>query len=241
MLSDDALCLRIRTGEDSITEFKTDGACGKSELRKTLTAFANTVAEGSIAVLFAGVSDKGEISGVSNADNLQKNVHSVCSTECYPPITHLTRSFDVEGKTVVAIMIQFSKARPHFSGPAYVRVGTQSINATEETYEALISSRHEKSGKILQWRDREIYLFAPIHLGVALFGDPSSSQSDTQSSSTAVRGFRCVVRACDPFCVQLENMFNKNLFPVPLKDVEISWTLKTNELHLMLNSERYGT
>lgn len=229
MLSDEDLCRRIKTGEDSITEFKTESTCNGSELRKTLSAFANSVPEGSIAVLFAGIGNQGTSEGVQHSDDLQKTVQKACDQGCYPPIRHTTRAFMFEGKVVLAIMISASDSRPHFSGPAYVRTGTQSINATSEIYEDLISSRNEKARKILKWKDREIYFEAPITPSAAMFLKPGSTIVIPANN----RGvFQCLVKACDPFCVQLGSLHGGGVFSFALEKVTITWEYHSQKLIL---------
>jgi len=101
-----------------------------------------------MAVLYIGISDNGEIEGVSNPDSTQKKVKDICK-DCYPPITFSSEVLKVNDKPVVAVMVSPSNNRPHFSGPAYVRRGSASVEASEEIFNELIIGRLSKSHEIL--------------------------------------------------------------------------------------------
>ncbi len=52
----------------------------------------------------------------------------------------------VAGQTVVvlAVLIPPSRSRPHFSGPAYVRRGSQTIEASAAMMDELVAARIDK-------------------------------------------------------------------------------------------------
>ena len=59
------LIARLHTSEDNLVERKPEGV-NRSELRRTLVAFANSTPDDQVAILFVGVHDKGTIVGVQN-------------------------------------------------------------------------------------------------------------------------------------------------------------------------------
>ncbi len=63
---------RLNDNEDGFTERKTEAA-KPLEFRQTLVAFANSVPEGQLAVLFIGVANNGKVVGVTNSDSLQRS------------------------------------------------------------------------------------------------------------------------------------------------------------------------
>ncbi|ABK13622.1 MULTISPECIES: AlbA family DNA-binding domain-containing protein [Burkholderia] len=156
MMTDDELRQRLGDHEDQLVERKSEGVKG-DELRQTLSAFANTIQSGRVGILFIGVADKGGmITGVANSDSVQKRVREAAN-DCYPPIrSYESHAFTIDEKTVVAVVVSSSDGRPHFTGPAYVRVGSESVKASAEQFDKLIASRNEKAGAILRMRDQPI-------------------------------------------------------------------------------------
>lgn len=154
---------RIRAPEDGFVERKLQGA-GRSVWRRAIVAFANSVPENQTGVLYIGVRDSGEIAGVQDPDALQKTITEICTNDCYPPVTSYTCAVlampddNLGGSpvTIVAVEVSLSKDRPHFSGPAYVRKGSQTVIASREMFEDLIASRHDKARVILGWKHRII-------------------------------------------------------------------------------------
>lgn len=159
-MTDDELRQRLGDHEDQLVERKSEGVKG-DELRQTLSAFANTIQAGRVGILFIGVADKGGmITGVPNSDSVQKRVREAAN-DCYPPIrSYESHAFTVDEKTIVAVVVSSSDGRPHFTGPAYVRVGSESVKASAEQFDKLIASRNEKAGAILRMRDQPITIEA---------------------------------------------------------------------------------
>lgn len=147
-MTDDELRQRLADHEDQLIERKSDGV-KRDELRQTLSAFANALLPTGVGVLFIGVADRdGAITGVANSDSIQQRIREAAEG-CYPPIrSYESHALTVEERTVVAVVIRASDERPHFTGPAYVRVGSESVNASPEQYDKLIASRNSKTGAI---------------------------------------------------------------------------------------------
>jgi len=155
-MTEDELRQRLADHEDQLVERKSDGV-KRDELRQTLSAFANALQPADVGVLFVGIADKdGTITGVANSDSTQQRVREAAEG-CFPPIrSYESHAITVEEKTVVAVMIRASDERPHFTGPAYVRVGSESVNASAAQYEKLIASRNGKAEAILRMMDQPI-------------------------------------------------------------------------------------
>ncbi|HEX7645297.1 MAG TPA: ATP-binding protein [Noviherbaspirillum sp.] len=161
MINDAELFRRLNDHEDNFVERKSQGIKA-DEIRQTVCAFANSLVGDGIGILFIGLHDKtGMVEGVENSDSVQKRVREACERGCYPPITNfICRVLKPEGKPVVAVVIGSSNERPHFSGPAYIRRGSESVNATPEIYGELIASRNEKAGRILNMRGKVVSILA---------------------------------------------------------------------------------
>jgi len=153
---EDELRQRLADHEDQLVERKSDSV-KRDELRQTLSAFANTLQPADVGVLFVGIADRGgAITGVANSDSIQQRVREAADG-CFPPIRNYeSHALTVDEKTVVAVVVHASAERPHFTGPAYVRVGSESVNASAAQYEKLIASRNGKAEAILRMMDQTI-------------------------------------------------------------------------------------
>lgn len=149
-----AFLKRVRNFEDNFTERKLESV-KDAEIRRTIVAFANSVSQDHTGLLSVGVGDSGNIEGVSNPDSFQKKLRQICD-DCYPPIQYRVEVVSIDGKQVVVIEVGFSENKPHFSGPAYVRIGSESVKASDQIFEELILSRHGKPREILKWKDKLI-------------------------------------------------------------------------------------
>ena len=105
---------RLRDVEDRYVERKLEGAAQGTELRRTLSGFANSVPEGRTGLLVIGMADDGRIVGVSSSDATQMTVR--CEAErCYPL---LTPSNTVPLESVVSASIAIGRV------PAHLRAAT---------------------------------------------------------------------------------------------------------------------
>src|SRR5438270_3560686 len=148
-MTDEELKCRLSDFEDGWTERK-ENIKGTDDIRKTLVAFANSVPDGDEAVLFVGVADDGNITGVENPEKTQNSISKTASEWCYPPIKHTVRVIGANGKRVIAVMVQASHNKPHFAGPAFIRSGSQSKKASEEVFNQLVASRISKARPLLE-------------------------------------------------------------------------------------------
>jgi len=213
---------RLKDHEDSFVERKPNA----SDLKATIVAFANSVPLGREAIIYVGVRDNGEVIGVENTDSVQKKIQRMCDEVCYPRIHFTTEIFRWEGKSILAVVIPPSDAKPHFVGPAYIRHGSKSIKATPELYENLITSRHGKAGELLRYQKQPVTVFtrkrelgrpefAAVVQGTSFRGRPRYEQ--------------CRVLRVTPFYVTLEVTGSGASFSEPLRNVDISYDNKKNQ------------
>ena len=52
------------------------------------------------------------------------------------------------GGPILAVSIPFSKDKPHFTGPAYVRRGSESVIASPELFEQLVNTRNSNCAAV---------------------------------------------------------------------------------------------
>lgn len=150
--------------EDSLREKKVESDL--KDLLKTMVAFANSVAPGDIAQIFIGEKDDGEVQGVTDTDNIQKSVKKEAD-KIYPEIYYKTEVYERDGKSCVRVDIQHNGLAPHFGAPGWVRKGSETIKATAELYEQMISQRQSKIQELLKWVDKPIIVtWAQLSHGV---------------------------------------------------------------------------
>ena len=119
----------------------------------TISSFANTMG----GVILFGVEEKKRKNkttfipvGVYDANNLQKNITNLCSTEFEPTIRPEINVVDIEGKKIVAVRIDAitQRNKPCYYKPkgmhngSYIRVGDRDDNMTEYEIYKCISYRN---------------------------------------------------------------------------------------------------
>lgn len=213
-MTHDDLVKRISCHEDNFIERKPEGVA-PSELRQTVSAFANTVPEGRVAVLFIGIHDKtGEILGVGNTDQLQKRIRDACHNDCYPAIEYTSEVVTIGDKNVVAVVIPPSNAKPHFTGPAYVRIGSESPKASPQQYEELILSRVDKAREILKHKGD---VFTVLGIGYKLGSNKPLHDGGYRESR------ECRIEACTGHLVTLNDIGSGLRFSEPLAHITINY------------------
>jgi hypothetical protein len=158
IVTDKDLLSRVADTEHQFVERKT--MSNTDGWLKTAVAFANSCPIGQPGILYINVDDKGEVLSSppnTNFENFQKTVSKVIS-EAWPPIYFTPHILEKDGKKFVAVVVFGSPTRPHFAGRAYVRVGPETRDATEEQYDDLIAQRTSKyrwlkrlEGKQVAW------------------------------------------------------------------------------------------
>jgi len=207
---------RLRDHEDSFVERKLEGA----DLKRTIVAFANSLPTGREAVIYVGVGDDGQIRGVSNPDSLQKKLRRICVEECYPSVQFTTEILRVENTAILAVVIPPSSDKPHFAGPAYIRRGSESISASRELFQDLITSRISKAAELLRYVNQAVTVFTQKQQ----LGRPEFAEMVAGTSLRAGgRSYDCIVQRVNPFFVTLFEPGSGTHFSEPLANVEISY------------------
>lgn len=217
---------RLSNKEDGFTERKPEGA-GSSDFKKTIVAFANSVPEGNEAILFIGVDDKGAPLGVKNTDSLQKTIRQICEKTCYPSITHQSQVLSVDGKDILAIIIPHSTNRPHFTGPVYIRRGSESVIATEDAFEELIASRSSKCWEIMKWKNK---LVTVIARGKELGSTKYLGDSRYHASH------ECRIEECNTHYIKFYDIATRRHMSEPLENVRITYDEAKNRLKLVVQN-----
>ena len=136
----DELAARAKDAEDVLVERKL--TLEPEELRQAVVAFANTLGDQDTGVVFLGIANDGEIRGIDDPDGAQKNVRRHLQ-RCYPDVLAVvqTQAVTIDSRTIVAVLVRGSADRPHFTGGAWVRRGSETVRATETVFQALVEDR----------------------------------------------------------------------------------------------------
>lgn len=207
-MDDTQLRARLYDKEDGWTERKSKGV-NTEDIRKTIIAFANSLPDGQQGVLFIGLADKdGSVEGVDDTDALQKNIRRAAEHKTYPPIHigHNCRVIHEGGKDIVAVIVEASSNRPHFAGPAYVRVGSESIEASESQFQQLIASRTSVARKILEARRNNETVLV------------QEARKNYNPGRT-----RCKVESCDPHFANFKAVNEGWIHSAPLSQITVSY------------------
>lgn len=222
----ESLLQRLRNPEDNLTERKPAGV-NAAEIRRTLVAFANSVIGSEEAILFIGVSDEGGIQGVPSPDKLQKTVREQCEKICHPSIVVRIEVLAVEGKQVLVVAVPESLSRPHFSGPAFIRRGSESVSASEDSLAELLDRRISKVAAILDMRGGPITVVSIRHrLG---------STRPVPSGRTV---HECQVVSCTAHVLRLHDISQGITVSEPLANVEQIYDEKKHRHMLIVRAER---
>lgn len=111
----------VKKGEDSYTEFKEERA-HSDQLAAEIVAFANT--EG--GNLIVGVSDEGEIIGVTNLDKEMQRIDNICANNCEPTVYTTIEKLVIDDKKILIVKISKGTQRPYRTnrGIHYIRTAS---------------------------------------------------------------------------------------------------------------------
>jgi hypothetical protein len=210
-LTDKDILLRLANREDSAVERKTSSDYG--DCLKTAVAFSNSMPDEDPGLIFVGVYDDGRVQDGNNVESMQKKVSERIS-RIYPPIFAQFKAMEKDGKEFLAVIVRGSPNRPHFAGPAYVRVGSKSIDASEEKFAELIAQRNSIVREILKWRGMPITLWRP------------SSAGPINRSTGSELG--CIVVDCNPFYVTLEGPDKSYKITFAVSEISLAFDHKMN-------------
>ncbi|MEQ8691126.1 MAG: ATP-binding protein [Pseudomonadales bacterium] len=204
---------RLADAEDNFVERKLQNV-RSDEIRQTASAFANQLTTDEQAILFIGVTDDGKPVGVDNTDELQKRVRRACQDQCYPPIQYTAKVLAIDGKPLLAVVIPASDNKPHFTGPAYVRVGSESVKASTDQFTQMIASQNTKCGRLQRLGNQVLSVVAHKKLG-----DSNQRYINDQQYR---EHHECKVDSVDAHSIQFYDIGLSQRFSEPLDNIDIA-------------------
>ena len=190
MMTVDILRAKLAQAEDPWVERKE--SFDERDVRRTVVAFANSLPQGSEpAILFIGASNKRPHPGLPDADGMQKKVRAQVAQNSYPPIEVTMKVFSVDvagaAKEILAVIVPPSTNKPHFAGLAFVREGSETIQASEAVFKDLIASQNDTVRQLQRFRGRRVLLTTyslPHHLRIEYEGTLSRLDAHTIEVNT---------------------------------------------------------
>jgi len=154
-VSERELLLRMKNFEDHFVERKTSS---DGDWLKTIVGFANSTPIDSYSVLFIGVLDSGEIEPPkTDFDKLQRKLNQQIKN-IQPPIECVQRIVSENGRQALAVIVPYGSRRPHFSGPAFTRHGSETIPATPDELSQMTVARNPKLARILAHKGEHVHV-----------------------------------------------------------------------------------
>lgn len=156
--------------EDNIVERKVESDL--KDLLKTLVGFANSVKHSHIATLYIGELDDGTVQGVTNPDNILKEIRKKCDL-IYPEILWRAEVYQKNDLNCIKVEVEYSGETPHFGGPAWIRKGSETIKASDQLFQKLIDLRASKVYEINKWIEKSVtarFDQTSLPLGTLVYG-----------------------------------------------------------------------
>ena len=213
--------------EDNILERKLESDL--KDLLKTLVAFSNSVQPGHKATLLIGEKNDGSVQGVTNPDNIQKQVRKECE-QIFPPILWRSIVYEGDSKYCVRVEVEFDGETPHFGGPAWVRKGSESIQASDEIFQRLIDLRSGVVRELARWLNKVITVHGDSSTVPVRPREPGIYYSAGYSHRWKLEEPARIVDV-NSFWVTLEKLEAKEQISEPLSKLTLSYDNKNVSIH----------
>lgn len=146
----------IQEGEHLQQDFKF-AVSDSRKISRSLVAFANTAG----GRLLIGVKDNGAVAGIRSDEEFYM-IESAAQLYAYPEIPFTTKTWEVNGKTVLQVDVEESERKPHFvknhdgTLAAFIRIADQSIQAPQVLVRAWEKQRQPRGALVRYSRSEEI-------------------------------------------------------------------------------------
>ena len=219
-MSDEDLLSRMRNDEDHFVERKVVNDLG--DCVKVVVSFANSAPIGMAGVLYVGVTKDGQFEQKTiNFDTIQLSLNSKFKN-IYPRVTYVPKLITDGTNQALAIIVPGSPLRPHFAGPSYIRVGSESIEASQQQLDNLIAQRNSKAYRLSQHIGKPVSVRFQYLQGNRTFTTGSFGQE------------RVLVSDCNESWVTVKTMGDGRLHSYPLNDVTLSYDDVKGQLELQV-------
>ena len=223
-MSDADLLARLSNFEDQFVERKT--VADLNDALKTVVAFANSAPIGMPCILYIGVKDDGQFEDKQqNFDSVQKTLNRLLQ-KIYPPAAYFPKLITNGINTALAVIVPGSELRPHFSGPSYIRRGSETFEASQAQFDGLVAMRSGKVYRLLHHVGEQVSV-----TNMSLLGNGTFTRSHWNTAPT--------ILDCNEFWVTLQSPGQ----PIPqsfnLSDVELNFDHSRNRLELAITRREF--
>jgi predicted HTH transcriptional regulator len=141
ILTETELLKKLRTGEDSFTQYKSE-IKNVDSLAEEMVAFAN----GGGGYILVGIAEdetgRGKVVGVPNLKNLNNHISNASSENTVPAIIAKTESMVIDDKTVVIIRVEEGNQKPYRTkgGKYIVRSGADKRAVSQEELSRMLQA-----------------------------------------------------------------------------------------------------
>jgi Putative DNA-binding domain len=219
-MSDADLLARLRNFEDHFVERKT--VSDSKDWLKTVVAFANSAPFGLPCILYIGVRDDGRFEDTqSNFDSVQKTLNRILQN-IYPRAAYFPKLITDGTAHALAVIVPGSELRPHFSGPSYIRVGSETMEASKAQLDTLVAMRINKVYRLTQSIGKQVTV-----INLSLLGNGTFMRGNW--------GTVPVILDCNEFWVTLQSPGAKPQ-SFALRDVELNFDNQRDRLQLEITT-----
>lgn len=150
-------------------------------------------------------------------DELQKKVNRM-RQKTYPRVPYMQRVIKDGNKQILAVVVLGSEQRPHFAGQSFIRVGSETKEATPQQLDFLIAQRNSKMYRISQAVGTQISVRFKH-----LYGNGTFTMSQSIVYLIECNEWWLIVKVNDETYISF-----------PLADVELSFDNKRRTLELQV-------
>ena len=126
------------------------------------------------------------------------------------------------------MIVPHSPQRPHFSGHAFRRVGSQNIKSDEAAYSDFITARSSVGAKILENRGKVV----TVRTHGKKLGDPKPLAPNVSEHG------QFTIEACDPHTVTLQSIASGRRYVEQIENFSVSQEPSGNLLLLVRDTHR---
>jgi len=222
-MSDADLLARLSNFEDQFVERKT--VADLNDSLKTVVAFANSAPIGMPCILYIGVKDDGQFEDKQhNFDSVQKTLNRLLQKTC-PRAAYFPKLMTNGINTALAVIVPGSELRPHFSGPSYIRRGSETLEASQSQFDSLVAMRSGKVYRLLQYVGKQVSV-----TNMSLLGNGTFVRGNWSTVPTIVD--------CNEFWVTLQSPGATPLC-FGLRDVELRFDHPRDRLLLEITTREF--